>query len=126
MDEQILCISSATDTPRLYYIVNQLGIRYLWIDSICIIQDSAADWEIESSQMTDSYSGATKTIFADGAADDNAGMIRARAVTHASGLLSNDEGSFDRLVNRSLLSTRAWIFQERLCLAGFCTSLLNR
>ena len=105
---------SVSDLPQTLqdcvYIGNQLGIRYLWIDSICIIQDSAADWEIESSQMTDIYGGATMTIFADGAADDNAGMIGPR---DDSGPISNDGGSFERLVNRSLLSTRAWIFQER-------------
>ena len=95
------------------YIVNQLGIRYLWIDSICIIQDSAADWELESSQMTDIYGGATMTIFADGAADDNAGMTFTRADSRSSGPISSDGGSFQRLVNRSLLSTRAWIFQEK-------------
>ena len=94
-------------------IVNQLGIRYLWIDSICIVQDSAADWELESSQMTDIYGGATMTIFADGAADDNAGMTLSRADSHESGPISHDGCSFERLVNRSLLSTRAWIFQER-------------
>ena len=109
-----LSISSLPQTLQdCIYIVDHLGIRYLWIDSICIIQDSAADWEIESSQMTDIYGGATMTIFADGAADDNAGMIRPRANSHESRLITNDDGSFERLVNRSLLSTRAWIFQER-------------
>ena len=108
---------SISDLPQTLqdciYIVDLLGIRYLWIDSICIIQDSAADWKIESSQMTDIYGGATLTIFADGAADDNAGMIRPRADSHEFGPISNDGGSFERLVNRSLLSTGAWIFQER-------------
>jgi hypothetical protein len=26
----------------------RLGFRYIWIDSLCIIQDSAEDWQIES------------------------------------------------------------------------------
>jgi hypothetical protein len=26
-------------------------ICYLWIDSLCILQDSATDWELESSRM---------------------------------------------------------------------------
>ena len=29
----------------------ELGIRYLWIDSLCIIQDSVEDWELECSKM---------------------------------------------------------------------------
>ena len=108
-----LSVSDMSQTLQdCIYIVNQLGIRYVWIDSICIIQDSAADWVLESSQMTDIYGGATRTIFADGTADDNAGMIRPGADSHASEPISNEGDSFDRLVNRSLLSTRAWIFQE--------------
>ena len=108
---------SMSDLPQTLqdciYVVNQLGIRYVWVDSGCIIQDSAADWEIESSQMTGIYGGATMTIFADGAADDNVGMIHPRVDSSESGPISDDRGSFVRLVNRSLLSTRAWIFQER-------------
>lgn len=30
-------------------------MRYLWIDSLCIIQDDKADWEIESAKMADVY-----------------------------------------------------------------------
>lgn len=43
------------------------GIRYLWIDALCIIQDSAKDWEKESSQMGDIYRGSTLTMAAIGA-----------------------------------------------------------
>jgi hypothetical protein len=32
-----------------------LGFRYLWIDSVCIIQDNASDWERESRQMGSIY-----------------------------------------------------------------------
>jgi hypothetical protein len=32
-------------------ITRRLGYRYLWIDSLCIIQDSAEDWARESAQM---------------------------------------------------------------------------
>jgi len=63
--------------------------------------------------MTEIYGGATITIFADGVADDNAGMFHPRANAHELRPISNDGGSFQRLVDRSLLSTRAWIFQER-------------
>ncbi|KAK4450331.1 heterokaryon incompatibility protein-domain-containing protein [Podospora aff. communis PSN243] len=39
-----------------------LGIRYIWIDAVCIIQDDLADWEIESSTMRDVYENAHVTI----------------------------------------------------------------
>lgn len=45
-------------------ITRHLGIRYLWIDSLCIIQDSRADWEIESSMMASVYRQALVTISA--------------------------------------------------------------
>ena len=41
-----------------------LGIRYLWIDSLCILQDSAADWEHESANMDGVYRDAILTIAA--------------------------------------------------------------
>ncbi|SPJ92121.1 uncharacterized protein FTOL_13665 [Fusarium torulosum] len=36
-------------------IVRKLKVEYIWIDSLCIIQDSQPDWELESSQMCDYY-----------------------------------------------------------------------
>lgn len=42
-----------------------LGLRYLWIDALCIIQDSALDWERESSRMGDVYAGSTVTLAAE-------------------------------------------------------------
>ena len=49
------------DLPLIYkdavVIHRALGIRYLWIDSLCIIQGDAKDWELESSRIADNYSG---------------------------------------------------------------------
>lgn len=33
----------------------RLGIRYLWIDSLCIIQDDENDWRVEASKMASIY-----------------------------------------------------------------------
>lgn len=41
-----------------------LGIQYLWIDSLCIIQNSPTDWEIESKKMGAIYRDAAVTISA--------------------------------------------------------------
>ncbi|KAI8944488.1 heterokaryon incompatibility protein-domain-containing protein [Xylaria longipes] len=43
-------------------VVRQLGLRYLWIDSLCIIQDDSNDWARESSKMAATYSLAHLTI----------------------------------------------------------------
>ncbi|KAI1439858.1 HET-domain-containing protein [Annulohypoxylon stygium] len=42
----------------------KLGIQYIWIDSLCIIQDNAMDWAIESSRMADIYKNSYVTIAA--------------------------------------------------------------
>jgi hypothetical protein len=45
-------------------VTRKLGVRYLWIDSLCILQDSTADWERESKTMTTVYSDCTLTVLA--------------------------------------------------------------
>lgn len=52
-----------------------LNIGYLWIDSICIIQDSARDWQIQSSQMHSIYHGSTLTLAAMDAIDSSHGLF---------------------------------------------------
>lgn len=53
-----------------------LGIRYLWIDSLCIIQGCPEDWARESKRMEDVYAGAYCTIAATSAANSEAGFLR--------------------------------------------------
>jgi hypothetical protein len=43
-------------------ITRHSGFKYLWIDSVCIVQDSPLDWEREASRMSIVYSKATCTI----------------------------------------------------------------
>lgn len=45
-------------------VTQQLGYRYIWIDSLCIIQDSGEDWEKESATMCDVYGNSILTIAA--------------------------------------------------------------
>lgn len=57
-----------------------LGIDYLWIDSLCIIQDqdSREDWAAEAPKIGDVYGNSTLTIFASMAADSSEGLFRER------------------------------------------------
>jgi hypothetical protein len=57
-------------------ITRRLGYRYLWIDSLCIIQDSVEDWEVESQNMGNIYMNASLTIAAGAAKDSDGGMLR--------------------------------------------------
>lgn len=52
-----------------------LGINYLWIDSLCIIQDDVEDWAKESAKMVDIYQHAVLTISADGGINSQAGLF---------------------------------------------------
>ncbi|KXH50461.1 heterokaryon incompatibility protein [Colletotrichum nymphaeae SA-01] len=56
-------------------ITRGLGLKYLWVDAICIIQDSAEDWEKEASKMASVYSDAYFTISAATAHTSTEGFI---------------------------------------------------
>ncbi|KAF5563624.1 heterokaryon incompatibility protein het-E-1 [Fusarium phyllophilum] len=45
-------------------VASQVGISYVWIDSLCIIQDSPQDWNAEAVKMADYYQNASFTIMA--------------------------------------------------------------
>jgi hypothetical protein len=53
----------------------RLGVQFLWIDSLCILQDDADDWAKESVQMCDIYRQAMFTISAAHASGGNAGCF---------------------------------------------------
>ncbi|KAF2807000.1 HET-domain-containing protein, partial [Mytilinidion resinicola] len=87
-------------------ITRLLGIRYLWIDSLCIIQDVPDDWLRESATMFSVYSNADITISA------------SRASSSVDGFLSLDTEFASlkmRLTHpaRKRSSSLAWVIQER-------------
>lgn len=57
--------------------VRALGLEWLWIDSLCIVQDSAEDWKREAGMMAGVYMGAEVTVAATGcrAEGDGGGMF---------------------------------------------------
>lgn len=48
-----------------FRICRELGFRYLWVDAICIIQDSKQDWHSEALNMVSIYRNAHLTISVD-------------------------------------------------------------
>ncbi|KAH7064924.1 heterokaryon incompatibility protein-domain-containing protein, partial [Macrophomina phaseolina] len=54
-----------------------LGLKYLWVDSLCIIQDSIADREREISRMQQIFQNSHVTIVAARARDCNEGFLQA-------------------------------------------------
>jgi len=64
-------------------LTERLGFQYLWIDALCIIQNSAPDWKMESSCMYDVYSYGTLMLSADASPDSQTGMFRASNMSSA-------------------------------------------
>ncbi|KAF2724024.1 HET-domain-containing protein [Polychaeton citri CBS 116435] len=56
-------------------VARALSIHYLWIDQLCIIQDSDEDWENESSKMCSIYQNACVTLAAVDGLDCNTGLF---------------------------------------------------
>ncbi|KAK0642998.1 heterokaryon incompatibility protein-domain-containing protein [Cercophora newfieldiana] len=72
-------VSTLARTHReIIDLARALGIRYVWVDALCIIQGDAADWEKESKTMARVYGNSTLTI------------IAGRSPSSKSGFLTND------------------------------------
>lgn len=119
----------------------RLEIDYIWIDSICIIQQDSTDWRQESTRMFQYYSNAYITLGSTFAADCNEGFFsQKRNMPNRVHLLdvrfrgeilplyisrddaqaydlAHHEGSWNivqRLGKAFQLFQRSWVFQERL------------
>lgn len=97
---------------------HRLDLRYIWIDSYCIIQDDQRDWEIQAANMASIYEHAFLTLSAT-SSEDGCKMfstatpeVIGKQVTTVGG-----EPVFIREVlgqPRGAMLSRAWVFQERL------------
>ncbi|KAI1207224.1 HET-domain-containing protein [Annulohypoxylon truncatum] len=59
-------------------VVRSLGLRYIWIDSLCIVQDDQEDWVREAEQMERVYNNAELVLAAAVASSANDGFLRDR------------------------------------------------
>jgi hypothetical protein len=59
-------------------LTRSLGIRYLWIDSLCIKQLDKDDWESEAGKMGSVYSQSFLNIAATSSAEGNGGCFKER------------------------------------------------
>lgn len=111
-----------------------LGLHYVWIDAICIIQDSERDWEIEASKMSHIYQGAIVTIAAHSSTSSTSGIFNERSQSRFDGwepyrklhgwvrgtectiYLAHDgpDSQWRYSVERGSLHERAWCLQESL------------
>ena len=56
-------------------VTRSLGIKYIWIDSLCIIQNSTQDWLEQSALMSNIYKYSYCNIAATAAEDDSQGCF---------------------------------------------------
>ncbi|KAH8587072.1 heterokaryon incompatibility protein-domain-containing protein [Bisporella sp. PMI_857] len=110
------------------YITHWLGIRFLWIDALCIIQDSIEDVQQEIAVMDEIYRNSTLTIFAAGGDNANSGLSVDRNPfwnkpcelflrTTASGHYTEGHVTvtLDHFQPETLpLSERGWVLQEEI------------
>jgi hypothetical protein len=127
--ERVIPVESLSDSFReAIELVNALDIPYIWIDSLCIVQDSLDDWERESAQMGSVYKNCVLNIAATGDADLGGGLfqtrdpvwvtpagIRVRHEWHNRNYAIRLSGNiWEEWVTNSPLNKRGWVFQERL------------
>jgi hypothetical protein len=110
-------------------LTRQLGVEYLWIDSLCIIQDTddQSDWFRESLTMDKVYSHAFVNISATLAENGTEGLLGPRhshALSAPPGVEVNAHGRIETQyiinsdfwhdqISNAPLNKRGWVFQER-------------
>lgn len=103
-------------------VTRRLGIRYLWIDSLCIIQDDVDDWATESKLMEQVFSSAYVTLAASCANDTNDGFLKSRPPRTSIASVTSDGhpyyvcepiDDFSGDVEHGELNKRGWVLQER-------------
>ena len=114
-------------------ITHRLGLRYIWIDALTIVQDDEADWKVEAAKMAAVYGSAFITIAATNSKDCQQGIFATREslATHyrvwplTSGQkpveadILRDGEIYTRRGRRAKLSThplqkRGWTLQEHV------------
>lgn len=107
-------------------ICSYLEIDFLWIDSLCIIQDDPKDWQMESAKMASIYGNSKLNIAADGARDGTIGCFLKRKPTwrsRVSTILKGEHVVYESVPDRyghiplfddEPLRSRGWAVQEYL------------
>jgi hypothetical protein len=112
-------------------ITRELGVRYIWIDSLAIVQDDLADWRREAAKMASIFQGACLVITASLVVDCHSGFdlndippsIQFQCPSSIPGShspklclrdISEIGARLQPKLNKSPLRKRGWIFQEMM------------
>jgi hypothetical protein len=126
--QQIAVLALPRTIQDAILLVNALGYQYLWVDALCIIQDSKSDWLQESTRMCDYYSHSALSISACTSNPDS-GFLKTRNLLAKMPCKVTPKGKFPPVYVRQHsvmmdgeidplkilpLNGRGWVFQERL------------
>jgi Heterokaryon incompatibility protein (HET) len=118
--------------------VDKLGIEYLWIDSLCIVQDSTADWTVEAARMSKVYANSYLNLAATASRNSQEGLFRTREPSYVKQCryVPHEDRYFSKFISsirqkstvgwdcvnpsdwvtaivEAPLNSRAWVYQER-------------
>ncbi|KAM7213763.1 Heterokaryon incompatibility protein (HET) domain containing protein [Rhypophila decipiens] len=108
-------------------VTRQLGKRYLWIDSLCLVQDDPLDVARELKVMGQVFASAYCTLAASSSTDADHGLFSQQTASSRSSdsivkiknlnmyISANPPSDFETHINHcSPLNSRAWVLQERV------------
>ncbi|KAI4599481.1 hypothetical protein KJ359_001923 [Pestalotiopsis sp. 9143b] len=103
-------------------VVDSLGIRYIWVDALCIIQDNSEDWERTAPLMEELYGNGKVNICAAAGSDAYRGVpgsvhtprTTQQPVTQCFGLDLIAVKPVESRIRYTKWNSRAWTFQERM------------
>lgn len=119
-------VISTDELPKTFQdaitLTRVMGMRYLWIDALCIVQNDEQDWYRESATMCAVYENALFSISALSATGSQSGMLVDRSVDQRMisvvgiGTLGVRPklDSLETALHKSKLESRAWCMQERI------------
>ncbi|KAM7190392.1 Heterokaryon incompatibility protein (HET) domain containing protein, partial [Rhypophila sp. PSN 637] len=121
-----------SNLPKTYQdslvVAQALGFKYIWIDSLCIIQDNEEDWLSQSALMERVYQNSACNIAATWADDSQKGCFSKRdpAISSLATITTcktadgrpiefqlGDVELTEREFDEAPLNSRAWVLQER-------------
>ncbi|KAI0144445.1 heterokaryon incompatibility protein-domain-containing protein [Xylariaceae sp. FL1272] len=88
-----------------------VGLDYLWVDALCIMQDSSLDMKLQMLRMRNIYAGAKVTLVAAAGSHANARLVHTKVDSPDRSKCISIEG-LAAMISQSTWSSRGWTYQE--------------
>lgn len=106
-------------------VTQRLGLKFLWIDALCIQQDDRSDWEHHAAEMADIYGNATLTISAASSSDPSRSFLSQKSPLDTASIdIVHSDVASTKVTARKMpyglhsanrhdpVDSRAWTYQE--------------